>query len=160
MLRRGQRWPGGGRARRAWGGDGWDDSSQSKASHSLQKMRPSISACTARCSPFPTKVLSDDGRESFYASDDGTVDHDWSLTVCDLLGLVGGSGHASLAGSVGELELDWQLEVELNRSALVATLERVLNGDVDLWTESGHAEVAVLDGLPPLQTRGFPSHGS
>lgn len=76
-------------------------------------------------SPFASKVLSKNCDETLHATNDGTVDHDWSFHLLAL--------RADLCGTKLEVEALRKLEIELNRGALVLPAHSITDGDVDLW---------------------------
>ena len=71
-----------------------------------------------------SKVFSENGNHPLYTAKDGTMDHDRVLLL-------------PLFVNVAQVEPHRQLEVQLDGGTLVLPLERVLQGDVDLWPVEG-----------------------
>ena len=89
--------------------------------------------------PLARKVFGQDGREPLDRAEDRAVDHDRSdeLVSPRAGGDVGGGIGATFGGTVGQVETLRELEVELDRRALVLATEGVRDGDVDLGAVEG-----------------------
>ena len=73
------------------------------------------------------------------------MDHDWSLPIpvfdssrrfrwCGTLASIRRCQTSRLSCPVAELELLWQLEVQLYSGTLEASFQGITNGDIDLWS--------------------------
>ena len=87
--------------------------------------------------PLSTKVLSQNAKHSLETTQHGSVNHDRACVSSRefFLGVAAvADSRLSLVGNVSELESSRQVEVELHGTALVLTLQRIKQGDINLGT--------------------------